>query len=63
MTSSIGTITVTDLECPCNWDKPERGRDFDFEGDWDALKLELKKDSMETGCTHYTVLDEDGTNI
>ena len=45
MTIIVGAITVTDLGCPCHWDRPERPRDFDFEGGFDALKLELEQDS------------------
>ena len=53
-------LSVIDLGSPCSSDTPERPRDFDFEGSFARLKAELEKDSKETGCKSYKVLDDQG---
>jgi hypothetical protein len=43
------------LELDCVLDQPKRPRDFDFEGDTDAMVQELRQDSMEYLCFRYLV--------
>jgi hypothetical protein len=57
---SARKVSVTDLECPCSWDTPQRPRDFDFEGSFDALQRECELDSKGTGYMSYKALGDQG---